>query len=359
MQVIDRIPPDTLFSDYFYFSSAIGGLKSHFQNHARQMLDRFLPDRNGTVVEFGCNDGVLLNPIAQEGVCKVIGVDPASNVISQISDERIIKINDYFSQDVAKAMVSEHGRADLIFANNVFAHIDDIQDATKAVREALDENGVFVFEVHYLGKIIEETQFDMIYHEHIYYYSLISAIAHLERQGLSVFDVEEISNHGGSLRIYACHQRAAHATQTSRRLEELIQKEKSLGLDKAVTYLSFGAHVESVKHNLLRLVTELKNNGKKIAGYGASGRANTILQFCGLNDEILDCIIDDAPAKQGFFTPGSHLQIVDRRKLCGRERPDYVIVFAWSFLNEILAKNQQFKDEGGKFIVPLPEVRII
>lgn len=359
VQVVDQIPPSTLFSDYFYFSSAIGSLTQHFAVHGRNMVDRFIPDREGTVLEFGCNDGVLLKPIAEQGVSKVIGVDPASNVISKIDDDRIIKVNDFFTLSVAKKIVVNHGHADLIFANNVFAHISNINDTTSAVHHTLSSDGVFVFEVHYLGKILDELQYDMIYHEHIYYYSLLSAVEHLAKHGLVVFDAQEISVHGGSLRVFACRNQSKYATQVTSRVKNLIEKEVAGGFDRKETFANFGIKVEQTKNQLLELVRDLKAKGNKVAGYGASGRANTIIQYCDLGEDLLDYIVDDAPAKQGYITPGSHLPIVDRSVLLSADRPDYIVLFAWSFLDEVVEKNKDYFSTGGRIIVPLPEPKVL
>ena len=203
VQIAEAIPADTLFKDYFYFSSSIGTLRDHFESYAKEISSRFLEPEKSTVLEFGCNDGVLLRPLADEKIRTVIGVDPADNVISNINDERIVTINDYFTEGVAENVVKTYGKVDVIMANNVFAHISDIRGTTRAIYTSLAEDGVFVFEVHYLGKVIDDLQYDMIYHEHLYYYSLLSAQEHFKRFDMCVFDVQQVPIHGGSISVFA------------------------------------------------------------------------------------------------------------------------------------------------------------
>ena len=219
VQVADEVDADVLFRDYFYFSSAIGTLREHFERYAKEVTERFLHPRDATVLEFGCNDGVLLRPLADQGIKTVIGVDPAANVLGTIDDPRLQLVNAFFDEQAAERIIDEHGHADVIMANNVYAHIADIQGTTRAVHRVLKKDGVFVFEVHYLGKVLEEMQYDMIYHEHLYYYSLISAAAHFARYDMTVFDVKPVPIHGGSLRFYVCKNEGRFRSQTSPAVE--------------------------------------------------------------------------------------------------------------------------------------------
>ena len=357
VQIMETIDPDILFKDYFYFSSSINTLKDHFSKYAEEVYTKFLGP-SSKVLEFGCNDGVFLKPMANYELEKVIGVDPAENVISTIQDKRIHTICDYFNESVAESVLDKFGSIDLIVSNNAYAHIEDIQGTTRAVKKALKKDGVFSFEVHYLGEVIENLQYDMIYHEHIYYYSLISAIEHFKRYDMIVFDIKPISIHGGSYRFYVCNEGARHSMSESPKVFALKQKEKELGYDHLSRYLSFSNQIHSLKEELNSLLIGLKDKGKKIAGYGASGRANTILQFCELDAKKIEFMIDDAPAKQGYYTPGSHLEIKSNEILSSDDAPDYVIVFAWAFFDEIKKKNKKFLEKGGKFILPLPKVSV-
>ncbi|HEV7454989.1 MAG TPA: class I SAM-dependent methyltransferase [Candidatus Saccharimonadales bacterium] len=358
VQVRDHIDPKVLFATDFYFSSAIKTLRDHFADYASEVTGRFLPNpQDATVIEFGSNDGVLLEPLAAQGIGRVIGVDPAKNIIETIKDPKLTLINDFFNVPTANAIVEKYGKADLVMANNVFAHITDINGTTEGVREALKDDGVFIFEVHYLGKIIEGLQYDFIYHEHTYYYSLLALENHLSRHGMVIFDIKPISIHGGSIRFYAAKKGSRYAKNISPSVEALRQQEKDLGYDKPETYKEFASRVAAKKQKLMTLLESLRKKGRTVAGYGASGRANTIIQYCGITDKHLDFMIDDAPAKLGMYTPGSHLEIRNNQALKA-DKPDYIVLFAWAFYEEIAAKCEDYLESGGRIIVPLPDVRI-
>ena len=358
VQVTDKVPADVMFKDYFYFSSSIGTLRDHFREYAGEVTRRFLDPGRATVLEFGCNDGVLLRPLADQGIRTVIGVDPASNVVATIDDPRITVVNDYFTEDVARRVVAEHGKVDLIMANNVYAHIPNIQGTTRAVAAALHEDGVFAFEVHYLGKVIDELQYDMIYHEHLYYYSLLSAINHLARHGMMVFDIKPIPIHAGSIRFYACKRGSRHAASVSPAVKALEATERQRGFDRYETFQKFSETVAAHRSELILLLNRLRGEGKRIAGYGASGRANTMIQYCGINHTHLEYMIDDAPAKAGYCTPKSHFLIFPSAVLQHGNPPDYLLIFAWSFFEEIRRRNAGYLAGGGKMILPLPKVSI-
>jgi methylation protein EvaC len=359
VQVLDHIDPKILFTTDFYFSSAIKTLRDHFAQYADEVTGRFLSNpKNSIVVEFGSNDGVLLEPLAEQGIGTVIGVDPAKNIVDSIKDDRLVLINDFFNLPATDSIIDKYGRADIIMANNVFAHITDINGTTKAVQKLLTDEGVFVFEVHYLGKVIQDMQYDFIYHEHIYYYSLLALENHLARHGMIIFDIKPIAIHGGSVRFYAAKQNSQRSKHISSKVIALREEEKKLGYDKAETYKKFAAKVADKKEKLMTLLDELREKGCTVTGYGASGRANTIIQYCGITDKYLDFIIDDAPAKQGLYTPGSHIVIKNNESL-RKTAPDYVLLFAWAFFEEIAAKCADYLENGGHMIVPLPDVRVI
>ena len=358
VQVVDKIPPDILFKDYFYFSSSIATLRSHFRSYAKEVTKKFLNPPEATVLEFGCNDGVLLRPLADEGIKNIIGVDPAENVVSSINDNRITIKQGYFTEKIAQEVLDEFGAVDLIMANNVYAHISDIQGTTRAINKTLADEGVFVFEVHYLDNVIEEMQYDMIYHEHLYYYSLLSAIEHFKKYDMVIFDIKRVSIHAGSLRFYVAKKNSARALNISEAVKQLEFEERLKAYNKLASFQTFSERVERTKEDLIMLLQKLKAEGKSVAGYGASGRANTIIQFCGITSDLVSYMIDDAPAKTGFFTPGSHLEILPSSILLGKDAPDYVLVFAWSFFDEILKRNKNYIKAGGRMILPLPKVKI-
>lgn len=358
VQVIDKVPENVLFHNYFYFSSSIGTLREHFRNYAAEVTARFLTPATAKVLEFGCNDGVLLRPLADQGIRTVIGVDPAANVVATIDDPRVAVVNDFFTEEVARRIVSEYGRLDMVMANNVYAHIPDIQATTRAVAQVLGDEGVFVFEVHYLDKVVSELQYDMVYHEHLYYYSLLSAMAHFERYDMMVFDVKPTPIHAGSMRFYVCKKGSRHGGNVTDAVRALAAEERRKGFDRFETFRRFSQAVARHRGELLTLLNRLRGQGKRIAGYGASGRANTMIQYCGITQDHLDYMIDDAPAKTGFYTPGSHFEIHPSSVLERPDRPDYLLVFAWSFFDEIRRRNAGYLASGGRMILPLPGVSI-
>jgi len=358
VQLRDVVDPGILFENYFYFSSAIRTLREHFVDYATEVTSRFLETPDASVLEIGCNDGILLKPLADQGVKTVIGVDPAANIINAIDDPRVITINDFFTADVAQNVREMHGPMDMIVANNVFAHIPDINGTTQNIRDLLTDDGVFIFEVHYVGNVLNEFQYDMIYHEHLYYFSLLSAINHFERFDMEVFDVKPVNIHAGSMRYYVRKKDGLANIAPSPRVAAIKQTERDQGLDKAETFARFAADVNARKDQLMELLVRLRKDGKTIAGYGASGRANTVIQYCGITDDHISYMIDDAPSKEGFHTPGSHFPIRGNDVL-DKDPPDYILLFAWSYFNEIAKKCSRYFETGGRMIVPLPEVRVV
>ena len=358
LQVVDIIKPEEIFSKYFYSSSSIKTLRDHFNQYARDLSSITKDISNSIVLEFGCNDGVLLKPLLEQKFLKVIGVDPATNIINNINiDKNLVLYNHFFSKKLASSIVEQHGKIDIIIANNVYAHIATIKDTTYAIYDSLSENGVFIFEVHYLSSLINELQYDMIYHEHLFYYSFLSAKNHFTKFNMSIYDVKKIPIHGGSIRFYVCKQGSQIDIPTTN-VKRLEKEELKNNYNKYSTFVNFADKINSSRNNLKNLLLELKNQGKSIVGYGASGRANTIIQFCNIDKTILDYMIDDSPHKQGLYTPGSHLKIYNSSKLYSKNPPDYVLLFAWSFEKEIFEKNYKFINSGGRFIIPLPKLRI-
>jgi methylation protein EvaC len=358
LQVIDIVDPALLFVNYFYFSSAIASLRDHFVDYANEVVPRFLDPANATAVEIGCNDGILLKPIADHGVRTVIGVDPATNIVSTINDPRITVINTFFSSSVAQEIRKNHGPAQLIVANNVFAHIPDINDVTAGIADLLDTDGVFVFEAHYLGSVVNGLQYDMIYHEHLYYYSLISLENHLSRHGLKVFDLKAIGIHGGSMRFYICKNKGLGARAISANVTRIRKEELERGYNRVECFQRFAGEIALRKRRLMDILEDASRHGLRVAGYGASGRANTIIQYCGITRDHVEYMIDDASAKWGYCTPGSHIEIRPRDSLT-KDKPDFLLVFAWAYLNEIATNCKDYLEQGGRLLTPLPEVRLV
>ena len=345
VQLDAPVKAETLFTDYFYFTGQTHTAREHFKNYAKDVIGRFSPRK---VLEIGCNDGYLLGCMADSGAA-CVGVDPASNVVSSIKDGRIKLVNDFFTEEVAEHLASSLGQFDTILANNVFAHIPDIHGATEAIKVALAPDGVLVLEVHHLGAMIEGLQYDWIYHEHLFYWSALALAMHLNRHGLSIFDVKWVAMHGGSMRYYVCRQGERMASPA---VDALLESERKHGLDQFETFEKFSLKVREHRRTMLELIGWVLNNGQTIAGYGASGRANALLQYWGLDASHLTHMVDDAPAKHGVYTPGSHLPIYPRTSPKAT-KPSYTLVLAWPYADEILPKL------SGDAIIPLPEIRFV
>ncbi len=359
LHIYDKIKPKILFKDYFYFSSAIKTLRIHFSELAKEVHEIIKNKKLQNVLEFGCNDGILLKPLVSNKINNLIGVDPASNIVKTVKHKKINIINDFFDFKLSQLIKKQYGKMNVILANNVFAHISNLNNTTRAIKNLLEIEGSFIFEVHYLGKMIEEVQYDMVYHEHIFYHSLISLSSHFNRYGLTIYNVKDIDIHAGSMRYYVCHNESILSRNINKKVTRLLNKELQNQYNKTKTFLDFSKKIQTTKRDLLFVMNKIKNNGEIIYGYGASGRANTILQYCNLNKDDIPYIIDDSKAKHGFYTPGSHIKICSADILVSNKKPDYILLFAWSFLKEIAIKNKRYLEQGGKIILPLPKVRII
>lgn len=359
VQISNMVSSETLFKNYFYFSSSIKTLVDHLTGFARETKERFLKDReHPSVFELGCNDGVLLKPFAAMGV-KAVGVDPATNVVNSVTSKDIIIINDFFSEKLALEVKQEYGRFDAFVSSYSFAHIDGMVDVMKGVKTLLRDNGVFIFEVYYLGTLLEEMQYDMIYHEHLSYYSLRALTIFLKRFGMEVFDVKFIPGvRAGAARFYA-RNIGKRPEKISSSVTELMESERKKGFDRVETYLEYAQKVNATRDELLTLLNRLKTEEKTIIGYGASGRGTTIMTYCGIDNRYLDYVVDDAPAKHGFFTPGMHVSIKSWDFVKQSKFPQYALLFAWSFVNEVKKKRSDYLRQGGRFILPLPKVRVI
>jgi methylation protein EvaC len=359
VQVNNAIPEDRLFKNYFYFSSKIQTLVDHCATFARDVHERFLQDReNPQVFEIGCNDGVMLRPFAELGVTAV-GMDPASNVVASADQNGFTIIDDFFNRETATDVVDQHGQFDAITSSYSFAHIDDMVSVMDGVTAVLKEDGVFAFEVYYLGTLIDELQYDMIYHEHCSYYSLQAIQNFLKRYGMEVFDVLFTPGvRSGAVRFYA-RRIGQGAEPISSSVAAMAKRERDEGYTNLDKLRAYGSLVSKTRTDLMQLLDTLKADGKSIIGYGASGRGTMIMNYCGIDGSYLDYVVDDAPAKHGFLTPGMHVSIHDWEHTKEAGRPDYALLFAWSFSKEVMKKRRGYLEAGGKFIVPLPEVHVV
>jgi SAM-dependent methyltransferase len=348
--------PQNIFSDYAYFSSFADGWIRHCEAFADGAVKRFGLTQEHRVVEIASNDGCLLEHFKRHNV-QVLGVDPAANV-AQVAIARGIPTRiGFFGSQTAKEMVSDGATADLLVANNVLAHVPDLNDFVSGLALLLKPGGVLSLEFPSLLRLIEEVQFDTIYHEHFSYFSLLTAERALLEHGLSVFDVEDLDTHGGSLRVYAQHRPSAHRP-VSDRVAAVRDRERRGRLDHLETYGEFGKEVKTRKLELLAFLVSAKQTGKSIVGYGAPAKGNTLLNYCGIGRDFLDYTVDRNPHKQGRYLPGTRIPIQHPDQI--REtRPDYVLVLPWNWQGEIISELAYIREWGGRFVIPVPTVKVI
>jgi hypothetical protein len=354
VQVRESVPPGVLFHNYRYLASSTTTLSEHFRRYAAVMVDRFLSPGE-LVVEIGSNDGVLQVPFMGLGV-RALGVEPAANIVEVARRRGCEAINDFFSPEVANHIRAQYGRVPLVCANNVFAHIPNISGVLRGVVELLSPTGVFVIEVGYLVDLIEKVQYDFIYHEHLFYYSLSALERLFDSCDLEVFDVERIPIHSGSIRVYAQRRGAGRPRATS--VVELRELEEKQGLGFLPAMEAFAKKVDLRREQLRELVSSLTHRGKRVVGYGASGRATMHLNLSSLSKDLIPYVVDQSPERLGRLVPGTRTPIAapERFRI---EKPDYALVFAYNYLAEISQKEEDFLRGGGRFIVPLPFPAIV
>jgi 2-polyprenyl-3-methyl-5-hydroxy-6-metoxy-1,4-benzoquinol methylase len=346
---------DIFNDEYVYFSSYSTTWLEHSKAYALKMIERFLLTSDKLVVEIASNDGYLLQYF-KENKIPVLGIEPTKSTADVAIAKKINTVIDFFSEEFAHHEFKVK-KADLLVGNNVLAHVPDINDFVKGLKVALANNGVITMEFPHLLNLIEQNQFDTIYHEHFSYLSLIAVKGIFEQFGLHIFDVEEIPTHGGSLRIYA-----KHSNDETKKIEptvkRLLEKEINFGIDNIDTYSSFKEKVQKVKTDFLEFLIQKKKEGKKIAAYGAAAKGNTLLNYCGIKNDLIDFCVDASPHKQGKFMPGSHIPIVESSEL-KKQRPDYVVIFPWNIKEEIVNQHSYIDEWNGKFVVAIPEIAIV
>jgi SAM-dependent methyltransferase len=351
------VNPERLFRNYVYVSSTSPVFVEHFRRYAQAMLELAAPAAGAQVVEIGSNDGVLLRHFQQAGL-RVLGIDPARAIAAEATRQGIPTLPEFMTPALATRLRSEGWRPAIIAANNVFAHADDLHGIVEAVGTLLAPDGLFVFEVSYLLDVFEKTLFDTIYHEHLSYHTVRPLEGLFARHGMALVDVQRVDSHGGSLRVVV----ARTGSRWTRRdaVEQIIKGEVARGLFDPAAFARFAANIQARKTELLRVLTQLRAQGKRILGFGAPAKATTLMYHFGIGPESLAAIIDDSPWKQGLLSPGLHIPIVPPSALYdAATRPDAALILAWNFAEPIIAKHQRFRDEGGRFIVPLPEVRVV
>jgi SAM-dependent methyltransferase len=354
-QITVTVPPEKLFREYLYLSSFSDTLLQHAETIATHLTKARQLNENSLVVEVASNDGYLLQYYQRAGI-PVIGIEPARNIADVARQRGIPVINEFFSDALAKDLTTRGQRADVIHAHNVLAHVADLNDVVAAFATLLKPEGVIVVEVPYVKDLIEHCEFDTIYHEHICYFSL-TALNHLfQRHELTIVDVEHHQLHGGTLRIYAGH--ANNGVDRRSSVSTMLDEESGSGLGQLDFYHDFGARVEDLRRELVDLLRRLKDEGKRVAAYGASAKGSTLLNYFQLGADALDFVVDRSTVKQGYYTPGTHLPIYAPEKLLA-DMPDYVLLLTWNFASEILAQQTEYRARGGRFIVPIPSVRVI
>jgi SAM-dependent methyltransferase len=348
--------PEEIFSDYAYFSSYSDSWLEHAKNYTDAVTRRFGLKGQSWVVEIASNDGYLLQYFVGKGI-PVLGIEPARNVAEEAIRRGIPTDVRFFGNNTARNLTAGGKHADLIIGNNVLAHVPDLNDFVSGLKLLLAPAGVITLEFPHLMRLMEKNQFDTIYHEHLSYFSLI-AVRHLfDRHGLTIFDVEELSTHGGSLRIYACH-REEEQKRTGERVTDLLSREKTAGFKTVEPYLVFGEQVKRTKRKLLEFMIAAKEQGKSIVGYGAPAKGNTLLNYCGIRSDLLDYTVDRSPHKQEHFLPGTHIPIHGPEQI-KETRPDYVLILPWNLKDEVMEQMQYIRDWGGRFVVPIPEVKVL
>ncbi|WP_096700120.1 class I SAM-dependent methyltransferase [Magnetospirillum sp. 15-1] len=355
VQLLDVVDPRVLFEHYVYVSGTSPVFVKHFESYAAFVMERFKPIPGGLVLDIGSNDGTLLSFFQKAGM-KVLGIDPAQEIAAEASARGIPTICGFFGPDTAGEIAAGHGKAEVITANNVFAHIDNLSGVVDGVRNLLAPSGVFVFEVSYLVDVFENTLFDTIYHEHLDYHSVKPLGAFFAAKGMELVEAIRVDSHGGSLRGIAQLKGGPHAVGAS--VTRAVAEEERLGLDKASTFRKFAADIDALGAELNALLKRLKAEGKRIAGFGAPAKATTLMYHFGIGPELVDFIIDDSPLKQGLFTPGMHVPVLSSAVIAER-KPDYLVILAWNFARPIIEKNAAFTKAGGKFIIPIPKVEVV
>lgn len=355
VQLEEYVTPSDLFENYEYFSSFSTSWIEHARRYVAMITDRLNLDSKSLAVEIASNDGYLLQHFVSRDI-PCLGIEPARNVAEVARKNGIRSIDSFFGRQTASEVAEQFGPADLLIGNNVLAHVPDLHDFIAGLSVLLKPDGVITLEFPHLARLVEHCQFDTIYHEHFSYFSLLVIRDLFARHDLRVFDVDELPSHGGSIRIYACHSRSGGHTDTGR-VGSLIQQEVDAGFATMKPYAAFEERVKETKRKLLDFLIRAKRGGKTIAGYGAPGKGNTLLNYCGIRGDFVDFIVDSSPVKQGTYTPGTRIPILHPDAI-RKHQPDFVLILPWNLRKEISETASYIRDWGGQFVVPIPEVEV-
>jgi hypothetical protein len=350
--IVDR---KILFQDYNWFSSASSPLSLYFKEYVDNLKKKFPKQTNKFVVEIGSNDGILLKNFDKIKT-KILGIDPAKNIAKIANTGGIETWPIFFNIKVSNKIIKKYGNATTIIANHALAHSDNLHEIIRGVKNLLDKEGIFIFEVQYLANLLKNNEFDNTYHEHTCYFSIAPLVNLLEKYDMQIFDIEKTEAQGGSIRVFVGHKPLIF--KINKNVAKFIKEEKKQGLHQLKTYQDFSRKPKIIKKGLVDLLKKLKKENKKIVGYGASAKGNTMLQYCGIGPKLLDYIVDTTPAKQGKYTPGTHIPVYSPEKL-EEDTPDYILILSWNYADIIIKKEAKFHKKGVKFIVPIPKVKVI
>ena len=355
VQLLDVIDPETLFRNYIYVTGTSETIAAHNVHYAKTLVDYQGLRPEDLVVEVASNDGSLLKCFKEHGV-RTLGIEPAKNIAEMARRDGIETIDQFFNSETAKLVRETHGQAKAVIGNNVLAHVDDTQDFLLGCKELLTDDGLVVIEVPYLKELLDRLEYDTVYHEHLCYFSVTTLLRLCQSVGLSLVRLEHMPIHGGSLRMYA--GREGHYPRHAQDVLDQAESERAAGITDLERYQKFAVEVANNRLAIRSLLKDLKRRGKTVAGYGAPAKGNTLLNYCGINTDLVSYTVDKSPLKVGLYTPGMHLPVLPAETLLERQ-PDYTLILAWNFADEIMRQQTEYHDRGGRFIIPIPEPEIV